>query len=254
MHRLRSLGTIQACNEQVRGKLLAWSRGMLAPPSVPGSTQVTEGQVVGLQTRMLSLAVDPDFSIPAMLIEPGDPLTPDRRWLSCILRASACLVEFAPRLHRVVAGGGRVLLLDPRWMGECAGAGPKQTLNMNGVILGCPAAVEGARDMLAAVAWLRAQPGVDPARVSLLAWSDAGVLALIAAAMDTNIQAVDVRELGPTYSAGRSGPRAPHPVCRGPAPSGGYGRAQAFDHWGSRPVALPHNEGCLPRGPRRRGP
>ena len=209
--RLRSLGTIQACNEQVRGKLLAWSRGMLAPPSVPGSTQVTEGQVVGLRTRMLSLAVDPDFSIPAMLVEPEGSTGPGPAVVVVHPEGKRLAWSSSRReLHRVVAGGGRVLLLDPRWMGECAGAGPKQTLNMNGVILGCPAAVEGARDMLAAVAWLRAQPGVDPARVSLLAWSDAGVLALIAAAMDTNIQAVDVRELGPTYSAGRSGPRAPH--------------------------------------------
>jgi dienelactone hydrolase len=207
----QGLGGDGVADHYLRSQLIEWSRGLLQPPTEVSAGAVGQGELDGLTTRMLIIEVEPEFGVPAVLVE--SPSSGDSRPLVIAIHPDGKRAAWAlarTELRRRVASGERVLLLDPRWMGECAAAGPAQTVEMNGIILGRPALVEGTRDVLAAVAWARSQRGVDPSGVSLMGWSDAGVLALMAGALDTRIASVDVRDLAATYAEGRSGPRAPH--------------------------------------------
>lgn len=85
--------------------------------------------------------------------------------------------------------GIAVLRLDDRGIGTSTGE-----------FLGATT-LDFARDAAVAVRWLRAQPGVDPARVTLVGHSEGALVALLTAAADSSIHAIVL--LGAPSRSGR---------------------------------------------------
>lgn len=85
---------------------------------------------------------------------------------------------FTDLADTLVAAGFAVLRLDDRGVGASTGSPSGATTE------------ELARDASAAVAWLRGQPGVDPARIALVGHSEGALVALLAARRDPQLWAL----------------------------------------------------------------
>ena len=85
---------------------------------------------------------------------------------------------FTDLADTLVAAGFAVLRLDDRGVGASTGSPSGATTE------------ELARDASAAVAWLRGQPAVDPARIALVGHSEGALVALLAARRDPQLWAL----------------------------------------------------------------
>jgi len=113
----------------------------------------------------------------------------------------------------LVARGFVVLAPDVRLFGELA-----IKWHLNAVIWGRPEAGMGAHDVKRAVDWLASRPDVDPKRICVVGLGDAGVVALLAGAIDERIRAVAADDIAKTYRDGREQPVIPNVLRVGDLP------------------------------------
>jgi dienelactone hydrolase len=170
----------------------------------------------GVAVRVL-IATEPEIRVPVVLLLPGGRSGA----LPAVVIASSggkgpVLEERWDELASLLQAGLIVALVDVRCYGEWSFRADIQRLN--GVFFGRPPAALGAHDLLAAAAWLRSRPEVDAGRVGFLGLGDAGVLSLLAGAMDPQAAFVAAPEIGATYSDGRAEPVASHLVTVGDLP------------------------------------
>jgi pimeloyl-ACP methyl ester carboxylesterase len=140
------------------------------------------GRVLGGAWRLPDLA---STSVAAVLLLSGSG-PQDRDGSRADLPGYAPLRELADSL---AARGTAVLRLDDRGIGASTGD-----------FLGATT-LDFARDAAAAVRWLRAQPMVDPFRVTLVGHSEGALVAMLTAAADSTIRAVVL--LGAPSRSGR---------------------------------------------------
>ena len=182
-----------------------------------------EPQVVGREDLDDALAVrllirtEVDIRVPVAFLLPRHRSGP----LPGVVVASSGGKAGALNLHwdevtRLIRQGLCIVVVDIRPYGEWSYRADIQRLN--GVFFGRPPAAVGAHDLLATAAWLRERPEVDAASVGLVGLGDAGVPALMAAAIDERVAFVGAPEVGATYAEGRAEPVASHLVTLGDLP------------------------------------
>jgi dienelactone hydrolase len=202
--------------DRLRGALKALLREgeTLTDPAL----QVLGREVVdGIPAIRVLVRTEDDVRVPVVLLVPPNRTGP----CSCVLISSDRGMAFVATagwagLRALVECRVCVALCDPRFLGEWALDAPAQRLN--GVLLGRPPAAVGTHDLLAATAWLRGRPEVNPRMVGVIGLGDAGALALMAAALDVRIAFAAAPSIGLTYAQGRSEPIAPHLVTVGDLP------------------------------------
>jgi len=193
--------------EHVREGILALMREGPDSATQPGALTEGTDEIEGLTVERLKIASEPDVRVPAVLINMPGAAPGDAVIIVSPGGAQAAWAEHGDEIRRLAADSARVLLMDPRFMGEWAGAVNTPTADLNGIFLGRPVGALGAHDVLQAAAYLRTRP--DVTRVCAIGYGDAAVLALVAGALDEGIAEVEAREVGDTFLAGRELPRFP---------------------------------------------
>lgn len=134
----------------------------------------------------LTLPKDAPGPVPAVVLVTGSG-PQDRDSHMAIIPDYRFFRQVADSLSR---RGMAVLRMDDRGVGGSGGATPDVTT------------ADFADDVRAAVAWLRARPEVDPARIALAGHSEGGIIAPLVAADDGRIAAV-VLMAGPAWTGRR---------------------------------------------------
>jgi dienelactone hydrolase len=183
----------------------------------PSAHVVSRESLDGMLAVRVLVHTEPDIRVSVVL------LLPEQRTgrLPAVVVASseakaAVLSSQWDELTGLVSGGTCVVVADVRLFGEWSYRAEIQRLN--GIFFGRPPAALAAHDLLAVAAWLRRRPEVDPARVGLLGFGDAGPAALMATVMDSRIAFVAAPDIGKTYAEGRTEPVASHLVTVGDLP------------------------------------
>jgi dienelactone hydrolase len=160
---------------------------------------------------------EPDIRVPVVLLLPDGRREPVPGLVVADSEGKAHVLETQwAELRRLVGEGVCVAVADARCYGEWSYRADIQRLN--GVFFGRPSAAVGAHDLLAVVTWLRGRPEVGRTQVGLLGLGDAGVPALMAAAMDETVACAAAPQVGATYAEGRTEPVASHLVAVGDLP------------------------------------
>jgi dienelactone hydrolase len=192
---LRSKSRVTAYQKRTRTAL----RDVLGEPSTLaiGET-VSRGGVArnGLAGGKLLLATEPGVAAPAWWF----PGAGERKRKPAVVMAHSAgrqelLTQREALLRDLVGAGVGVLAVDPRFRGEL-----QRNWRWNHVIWGRPEEGAAAHDLNAAAAWLRGRPDVDPEKVFLAGWGEAGRLVLCAAALDEQWAGVSVESAGPLYA------------------------------------------------------
>jgi len=202
-----SAESVHQAQQRVRDRMLGLMREGPDSATQPGAVSLGTEANGGLAIERLKIASEPDVRVPAVLLSragvaPGEavivvhPGGKEVAWL-----------EHGEEIERLAAAGARVLLMDPRFMGEWAESVNLPTADLNGIFLGRPVGALGAHDLVQAAAYLRTR--ADVTRVRVVGYGDGAVLALVAGALDEEIVEVEAREVGDTFLAGRELPRFP---------------------------------------------
>ena len=175
----------------------------------------------------LLLKVDADIELPATFLYParkgaavGGLLYFDDRGRWTDLAAGGSLARMSDFLSREGVHPA-VLTVDLRGWGdtrpalapyEAAGwASPERWLAYVSAALGDPVLAMRIRDGLASLAWLRAQPGVDPSRVVVGGHGMGGIVALHVAAIDGGLRGVFANAFPASFQMLAESPRCTWP-------------------------------------------
>jgi len=170
--------------------------GIEAPSKAPHaeSKGIIRGDSYSIEK--LELEVDAEVKIPALL---GLPPAPDGKLSGVICVSSngkAAEFRAGQDALELTRSGHAVLAIDPRGMGEGAGAGRSDAYSAayrmaaRTWLLGMSLAGPQVEDVLLAFRYLAAHPRIDPARITILGKGSAGVLVVMAAAVEPGITRV----------------------------------------------------------------
>ncbi|MBE7560689.1 hypothetical protein HS125_17815 [bacterium] len=159
--------------------------------------------------RVVHVSTEPEITVPALLITALGGAS--ARSLVILVDGRGKEVVFAEeeKLWRgLLAAGAGILIPDVRYWGELSThpAWPRAY----GTLVGRPPAAVAAHDVLELARSLRTTGEFDRRRIVVMGIGDGAVPALLAGALDEELEGVAGTDVGPTYTEGRT-----TPVCTG---------------------------------------